>query len=255
MRKAISKKIRFEIFKRDSFKCQYCGVSAPDVILHVDHIHPVSKGGDNDISNLITSCFDCNMGKKDRALNDKAVIEKQKQQLDEINEKRVQLELMLKWRKELQSLDKTELSVAINEWNSIIENFQLNDLGESQLKKLILKHGLSLVLDSMNIAAKYLVKENGAHTQDSCSIAFSKIGAICTNKSLPEWKQQLSYIRGIARNRHSYHNPHLLMEKLTNAYEAGVDIETLKSIALTTRNWSQMVAAIADAINSIVGNE
>jgi 5-methylcytosine-specific restriction endonuclease McrA len=54
-RKQISKKLRFEVFKRDSFKCQYCGNSAPDVILHVDHIEPISKGGDNSILNLITS--------------------------------------------------------------------------------------------------------------------------------------------------------------------------------------------------------
>ena len=29
-RKTISKKTRFEVFKRDSFKCQYCGASAPE---------------------------------------------------------------------------------------------------------------------------------------------------------------------------------------------------------------------------------
>mgnify|MGYP003405974009 CR=1 FL=1 len=50
-RKTISKKIRFEVFKRDNFTCQYCGRMAPDVVLEVDHINPVSKGGDNDISN------------------------------------------------------------------------------------------------------------------------------------------------------------------------------------------------------------
>ena len=30
-RRAVSKKLRFEIFKRDSFTCQYCGRKAPDV--------------------------------------------------------------------------------------------------------------------------------------------------------------------------------------------------------------------------------
>lgn len=62
-RKGLSKKIRFEVFKRDQFTCQYCGKKAPDVILHVDHIQPVSKGGTNDLLNLITSCQDCNLGK------------------------------------------------------------------------------------------------------------------------------------------------------------------------------------------------
>lgn len=62
-RKPISKKIRFEVFKRDAFTCQYCGATPPKVILNIDHIHPVSKGGDNSQDNLITSCFDCNLGK------------------------------------------------------------------------------------------------------------------------------------------------------------------------------------------------
>lgn len=44
----ISKALRFEVFKRDSFTCQYCGRSAPEVVLEVDHIVPVSKGGTND---------------------------------------------------------------------------------------------------------------------------------------------------------------------------------------------------------------
>lgn len=57
-RQSISKKLRFEVFKRDKFTCQYCGKSAPEVVLHVDHIHPVSEGGETEIINLITSCFD-----------------------------------------------------------------------------------------------------------------------------------------------------------------------------------------------------
>lgn len=62
-RKAISKKDRFKVFKRDSFSCQYCGKSPPQVILELDHINPVSNGGDNSLDNLICSCFDCNRGK------------------------------------------------------------------------------------------------------------------------------------------------------------------------------------------------
>lgn len=62
-RKPIGKKLRFEIFKRDGFACQYCGSTPPEVVLHVDHIYPVAKGGDNDCKNLITACSSCNLGK------------------------------------------------------------------------------------------------------------------------------------------------------------------------------------------------
>lgn len=67
-RKAISKKTRFEVFKRDSFTCQYCGAHPPEVILEPDHIDPVCNGGGNNLDNLITSCFDCNRGKSGNLL-------------------------------------------------------------------------------------------------------------------------------------------------------------------------------------------
>ena len=67
-RKVLSKKVRFEIFKRDVFTCQYCGSKPPSVVLEVDHIIPVASGGDNDEDNLVTSCFDCNRGKGARSL-------------------------------------------------------------------------------------------------------------------------------------------------------------------------------------------
>ena len=70
LRKAISTKTRFDIFKRDGFVCQYCGEHPPAVILHVDHITAVADGGGNDLDNLVTSCAPCNMGKGARPLSD-----------------------------------------------------------------------------------------------------------------------------------------------------------------------------------------
>lgn len=63
VRKQISARTRFEIFKRDQFTCQYCGATPPGALLHVDHIHPVADGGTNDEDNLVTSCDRCNLGK------------------------------------------------------------------------------------------------------------------------------------------------------------------------------------------------
>lgn len=64
-RKGISTRVRFEVFKRDRFTCQYCGQTPPAVILHVDHVIAVASGGTNQIDNLITACKDCNAGKSD----------------------------------------------------------------------------------------------------------------------------------------------------------------------------------------------
>lgn len=62
-RKAVSTRTRFEIFKRDGFKCLYCGATPVDGALHVDHVRPVAEGGTNDPANLVTSCAPCNGGK------------------------------------------------------------------------------------------------------------------------------------------------------------------------------------------------
>lgn len=72
-RKALSKGLRFEIFKRDHFTCQYCGAQPPKVVLVIDHIVPVASGGDNDISNLLAACEACNLGKTDKSLTARQV--------------------------------------------------------------------------------------------------------------------------------------------------------------------------------------
>lgn len=59
----MKKSIRFSIFKRDAFACQYCGRTPPVVVLEIDHIVAVSSGGKDNLDNLITACFDCNRGK------------------------------------------------------------------------------------------------------------------------------------------------------------------------------------------------
>lgn len=62
-RKSISKRRRFEIFKRDRFTCQYCGRRPPVVVLQLDHVIPVCQGGDNSTANLVAACEECNAGK------------------------------------------------------------------------------------------------------------------------------------------------------------------------------------------------
>jgi len=59
----VSKRIRYEVLRRDNHTCRYCGGSAPDVKLTVDHVVPVALGGSDDASNLVTACRDCNAGK------------------------------------------------------------------------------------------------------------------------------------------------------------------------------------------------
>ncbi|MFI6883403.1 HNH endonuclease [Streptosporangium canum] len=59
----VSKRLRSEIFRRDNSTCHYCGAKAPAVEITIDHVVPVTLGGSDDPSNLVTACADCNNGK------------------------------------------------------------------------------------------------------------------------------------------------------------------------------------------------
>ena len=66
--RAISDKLRYQVLKRDNFKCCACSASPakdPSVELHIDHIIPWSKGGESTLENLQTLCSKCNIGKSD----------------------------------------------------------------------------------------------------------------------------------------------------------------------------------------------
>ena len=56
--------LRSTVFERDDYTCQYCGVRG--VSLQCDHVIPVSRGGSNELSNLVAACAKCNLSKHDK---------------------------------------------------------------------------------------------------------------------------------------------------------------------------------------------
>lgn len=250
-RQGISKKIRFEVFKRDSFKCQYCGKSSPDVVLHVDHISPVSKGGENDLLNLITSCVDCNLGKSDKALDDDSVLAKQREQLAALNERREQLEMMLEWRDGLQKIDDVALEKTHEAWQKIVPGFSLNETGTRKLKELLRKHGIEAVLNAIKVAESYVrFDKDGNALHESVEVAFKKLGAVSRVNAEPEWRRELYYIRGILRNRaYTYLPAWKVLQLLEDAVNVGIDVDIIKRMALDCRNWNQFEDWIRDAMD------
>lgn len=54
---------RINIYARDNFTCQYCGVRYPRSELNLDHVVPRSFGGRSTWENVVCSCVDCNRRK------------------------------------------------------------------------------------------------------------------------------------------------------------------------------------------------
>ncbi len=243
-RKSISKTLRFEVFKRDSFTCQYCGRKAPDVLLEIDHIEPISKGGSNDILNLITSCKDCNSGKSDRQLADTTVINKRRQKLEELQERKEQIEMMFQWQKGLLELDDEIIKQISDFWSEQVPGYYLNENGIKGLKKLKRRFEIDEIMAAIKIAAEQYLKfdKNGTPIKESVEYAWKKVGGICNTRRQERYKpymKRLYYIRGILRNRLTYVNELLTLQLLQKAVELGANLDSLEQNAKSVKNWTQ----------------
>ena len=61
---------RLMVFERDGYKCHYCTKQLTRFSATLDHIQPVSKGGDNSFGNLVTTCLHCNSERGNKPIMD-----------------------------------------------------------------------------------------------------------------------------------------------------------------------------------------
>jgi len=150
-RKGISQKVRFEVFKRDGFSCQYCGKTA-NVTLEIDHIMPISKGGTNDFENLITACYECNRGKGAKEIG--VMPETLEANYAKLKEKEKQYKKYLKLMQEREVRMQTQISIInciyrdrFNQQYVLKDSFQ-----NSSVRMFIEKAGIDNVIRCMHIA-------------------------------------------------------------------------------------------------------
>ena len=134
---AISKKIRFEVFKRDGFQCAYCGKTPPQVTLEVDHVDPKSKGGKDDINNLITACFDCNRGKRNIPLN--KVPAKLTENLEVLQEQEDQIKAYRQFIKKIERRVKKDIDEINDIYTQAYPGWQFSDRFNNTSLKLFLQ--------------------------------------------------------------------------------------------------------------------
>lgn len=250
-RRAIPKKLRFEVFKRDKFKCQYCGKGAPDVVLVIDHIHPHSKGGANTILNLITACDPCNNGKGARTLDDDSVVAKQRDQLEQMQERRDQLAMMMEWQRGLASLTDESVESIAKFYAECVPGWVLNESGRADVRAALASLSVSDVATILReTVAKYVRVVDGRVPEDAseliCRVFLSAIKYRKQRERDPVGSE-LRYIRGIVRKR-SYswdsRRGDYCLDLLREAYERGVSLEELKRHAQTVSCWSAWTAGV-----------
>lgn len=236
-RKVLSKKTRFEVFKRDKFTCQYCGRMAPDVILEVDHIKPVAKGGDNSMLNLITSCKDCNRGKRDKELSDDTSVKKQQAQLKALAERKEQLEMILQWRDGLKQLENESLDAVVKIFADKTGR-TLTDEGKEKIRKWIREFSLIEVLDATEIAIDHYYDK----TKSSLEFAFNKISGICHNKRIQKNDMTpfyTNYIIKALKNKGYYFDENIVRRFIKNNVDDEYSFDDVKVAVKISKNYSQ----------------
>ena len=61
---------RRNVYRRDGYRCMYCGTHPRADDLTIDHVLPRSRGGDSSWENCVTACFPCNARKADRTAHE-----------------------------------------------------------------------------------------------------------------------------------------------------------------------------------------
>lgn len=148
---SLSKRKRFDVFKRDLFCCQYCGGTPPTVTLEIDHIVPISKKGGDEIDNLVTSCFDCNRGKSDVELS--ALPATTESKIILIKEKEYQYKQYQKLLRSIENRLNTEVEQIASVYTQYFPDYQLGDKFKNTSVKLFLSRlGYDEVRKSMERA-------------------------------------------------------------------------------------------------------
>lgn len=231
-RKTITKKLRFEIFKRDGFKCAYCGKEPPNTVLEIDHIEPVSKGGEDDINNYITACFDCNRGKSNVKLSKipPQVIEN----LDTLREKEEQISEYRKFIKKIERREKKDIEDVAKVYSDYYKEWELTEKFKKRSVRMFLrqlpKHEVE---DAMRLAI-----EKFPHYCDEDTTKY--FCGIC-------WRR-------IKRDEINY-KIRILWQNLSSKYQRGIgylneqDIEYIKDIPLETLE-EYMIKALSERSSS-----
>jgi hypothetical protein len=172
-RKGISKKTRFEVFKRDGFVCQYCGAHPPQVVLEVDHIIPVADGGKNEFDNYITACLPCNRGKGAVSLD--CIPQSLADKAAEVAEREAQIrgynEIMQEARHRLEE----EVERVNLVYERFVPGYELSDRSRVSVRNFIEKLGVFPVIDAMELAGERWAYRDSKIFRYFCGICWNRI--------------------------------------------------------------------------------
>jgi hypothetical protein len=177
-RRSLGKRVRFEIFKRDGFTCQYCGGTPPGSTLHIDHIKPVSDGGDNNPDNLVTACVDCNLGKGAVSLD--SVPQSLRERSELVAEREEQLRGYQKILDARRARLEEETLRVVEIYEAAIDGYTLVESTRRDVARFIDRLGVHEVMEAMEIACDKFSDQSESQARQHtfkyfCGVCWKKI--------------------------------------------------------------------------------
>jgi hypothetical protein len=167
---------------------------------------------------------------------------KQKAQLDELNKRREQLEMLLQWRQGLASIDDDYIA-AVNDKFAAETAYSLNDVGRKKIRQWLKRFTLAELLEALDASLGTYYKTGDEDPDRNFAMAckaFDMVPRVANAKNLnaeKPWMKDLFYIRAIVRNS-MYCNERVALDLIQQVYELGGSVEDMKDWAKQTRNWT-----------------
>jgi hypothetical protein len=226
---SIPKGLRFEVLKRDRFCCQYCGAKAPEVLLHVDHVHPESAGGEATLLNLVAACESCNLGKGARLLSDDAAVSRQSEQMQRIADVREQMTMLLEWRAELSRLEDEQVDAVVGILRDGTDRIpDTSDI--AKMRRWLRRFTVGEIVGAIDVALEQYVRERPAG-DDVVDRILNVVPRIAAARRSPDYeiKRATAYAIGILRGR-NFSSPWQAQDAIEDALHAGIEPEDVNDV-------------------------
>lgn len=250
----VYKRIKFEVFEKDSFRCQYCNAVAPNVTLHLHRLQEVQKNENwLDPAFLTTSCEDC----KDK-INTKDSSKGNSNDylpLNELEERLEQLKMLIHWRKGMLKIKKRQLASLVDFWQELVPGIYLNDEHKRTLLLCMNKYSRDEIKETMQIAVQEVIvfHRDGSIDQNTLKIAFEKIPEICLRKTKIRKNREMEdlyHIHDILKQRlQGFFDSDRVIQWLHYARSWEVKLDELTNLAFKVTNWTQFSCNIDEMVH------
>lgn len=234
----ITKGMRFEVLRRDNFRCHYCGEESKNTKLQVGHIVPVSMGGSSDISNLVAACHDCNSGKGAKPIDEKHTAQDAKKHLKAQAKKIKEMKRVVDAINLKRQAESSEFEIFATSWVKAFGDcgYTVNrnyiDSQRVKVKTKVKAYGIEICCETLASVIEQSINSYGESTDQSLCFGYWMKVVQYGNSNV---RMRMSYLTAIFKNRcpefEDEDEKRDIYQFVQSKISEGIDIEEIISIA------------------------